>query len=70
MSATTSPSAPARPGTRRLWATGLGLLAAAILAIGVNLLADRLFPRAQLDLTQQRLYTLSPGTVSVLRGLN
>lgn len=60
---------PARPGTRRLWSSALGILAAGLLAIGVNMLTDRLAPHARLDLTQQRLYTLSAGTASVLRGL-
>jgi len=65
MSATSSP----RPGSRRIWSSALGLLAAAALAVGVNMLADRLAPRARLDLTAQRLYTLSDGTRSVLQGL-
>jgi ABC-type uncharacterized transport system involved in gliding motility auxiliary subunit len=56
------------PG-RRLWSSALGLLAAAVLAIGVNMLADRLLPRARVDLTQQHLYTLSDGTKQVLAGL-
>ncbi|HWT10285.1 MAG TPA: GldG family protein, partial [Roseomonas sp.] len=60
---------PPRPGTRRIWSSAIGLLAAAALAIGVNMLVDRLAPRARIDLTQQQLYTLSGGTVSVLRGL-
>ena len=67
MSATSQ--TPARAGSRRLWSTGLGLIAALALAIGVNMLADRLAPRARIDLTQQRLYTLSTGTHSVLQGL-
>jgi ABC-type uncharacterized transport system involved in gliding motility auxiliary subunit len=67
MSGTSSPSA--RPGTRRIWSSALGLIAAAALAIGVNMLVERLAPRARVDLTQQRLYTLSDGTISVLRGL-
>ncbi|MEO3471631.1 GldG family protein [Roseomonas sp. CAU 1739] len=62
-------SSPARAGTRRIWSSALGLAAAATLAIGVNMLVDRLAPRARVDLTQQQLYTLSGGTVSVLRGL-
>lgn len=65
MSGTVSP----RPGTRRIWSSALGLVAAAVLAVGVNMLVDRLAPRARIDLTQQRLYTLSDGTVSLLRGL-
>jgi len=61
--------APARSGGRRLWSSALGLLAAAVLAIGVNMLADRLLSRARIDLTQQQLYTLSDGTRQVLAGL-
>jgi ABC-type uncharacterized transport system involved in gliding motility auxiliary subunit len=53
---------------RRL-TVSLALLLAAILAVGVNLLADRLFARARIDLTEQRLYTLSPGTAQILSGL-
>ncbi|GGJ20656.1 GldG family protein [Neoroseomonas lacus] len=67
MSGTSSPSP--RPGTRRIWSSALGLVAAAALAIGVNMLVDRVAPRARVDLTQQHLYTLSDGTKSVLRGL-
>jgi ABC-type uncharacterized transport system involved in gliding motility auxiliary subunit len=70
---TTPPPPPAAPrGTttgRRLWSSALGLAAAAVLAVGVNLLADRALPRLRLDLTQQRLYTLSEGTRQVLAGL-
>ena len=62
-------SSPARPGSRRLWSSALGLLAAAALAVGVNMLVDRLAPRARIDLTEQRLYTLSDGTRTVLQGL-
>ena len=56
-------------GFRRLWSSALGLLAAAVLAVGVNMLAERLLPRARVDLTEQRLYTLSDGTKQVLAGL-
>jgi ABC-type uncharacterized transport system involved in gliding motility auxiliary subunit len=62
-------SSSPRPGTRRLWSSALGLVAAAALAVGVNMLVDRLAPRARLDLTAQRLYTLSEGTRTVLQGL-
>ncbi|MBR0679139.1 GldG family protein [Roseomonas eburnea] len=58
-----------RAGSRRLWSSALGVLAAAALAVGVNMLVDRLAPRARVDLTQQHLYTLSEGTRSVLQGL-
>src|SRR4051812_22155816 len=66
MSATTKPP---RSGGRRLWSSALRLLAAAVLAVGVNMLADRLLPRARVDLTEQHLYTLSDGTKQVLAGL-
>ena len=61
--------APARSGGRRLWSSALGLLVAAVLAVGVNMLADRLLSRARIDLTQQHLYTLSDGTRQVLAGI-
>ncbi len=63
-------SAPPRAGSRRLWSSALGVLAAAALAIGVTMLAGRLLPQARLDLTEQRLYTLSEGTRQVLAGLS
>ncbi|WP_237214577.1 GldG family protein [Falsiroseomonas oryziterrae] len=68
MSATTQAPAPVLRGKRGLSAS-LALLLAAILAVGVNMLADRLLPHARIDLTQNRLYTLSDGTKQVLRGL-
>jgi ABC-type uncharacterized transport system involved in gliding motility auxiliary subunit len=60
---------PPRPGSRRLWSSALGVLAAAALAIGATMLAERAAPRARLDLTEQRLYTLSEGTRQVLEEL-
>jgi ABC-type uncharacterized transport system involved in gliding motility auxiliary subunit len=47
----------------------LGLLAAAALAVGVNMLVDRFAPHARLDLTEQRLYTLSDGTRQIVGSL-
>ncbi|WP_424814012.1 GldG family protein [Roseococcus sp. YIM B11640] len=55
---------------RRLTYSLLGVAAALALAVGVNLLADRVLNAARIDLTQQRLYTLSPGTRQVLAGLH
>ncbi|MBX9698268.1 MAG: GldG family protein, partial [Acetobacteraceae bacterium] len=54
---------------RRLTFSALGVLAALLLALGVNMLADRLLGAARVDLTQNQLYTLSPGTRQVLGGL-
>ena len=64
---TTSPS-PIRRG-KRGFSAGVALLLAGILAIGANLLADRLLRSARIDLTQNSLYTLSDGTKQVLQGL-
>ncbi len=48
----------------------VALALAAILLLSVNILARSLFPGARLDLTQDRLYTLSPGTKELLRSLD
>ncbi|WP_159999432.1 Gldg family protein [Roseomonas sp. 18066] len=64
-----SPSAtPRRASNRLLFSIG-GIGAALVLAVSANLLADRLLPRVRIDLTEQRLYTLSDGTRQVLSGL-
>jgi ABC-type uncharacterized transport system involved in gliding motility auxiliary subunit len=68
MSATTSPP-PARLRGKRGFSALLALALGAILAVGVNMLADRLLSRARIDLTQNRLYTLSDGTRQLLQGL-
>ncbi|WP_270935381.1 GldG family protein [Falsiroseomonas oryzae] len=65
MSATTAPVVRGKRGL----AASVALLLAAILAVGVNMLADRLLSRARIDLTEHRLYTLSDGTRQVLQGL-
>lgn len=67
MSSTTLP-VPAQRGKRGLSAA-LALVLAGVLAVGVNMLADRLLQSARLDLTQNSLYTLSDGTRQVLTGL-
>ncbi len=54
---------------RKLWSSVLGVIAVAALLIGVNLLSDRFLQDARLDLTQQHLYTLSPGTRHILANL-
>jgi ABC-type uncharacterized transport system involved in gliding motility auxiliary subunit len=65
MSTTTSPTIRGKRGVSAL----VALVLAAILAVGVNMLADRLLGSARVDLTQARLYTLSDGTKQVLQGL-
>jgi ABC-type uncharacterized transport system involved in gliding motility auxiliary subunit len=62
-----SDRAPVR--SRRGLSAGIALILAAVLAVGVNMLADRLLPSARLDLTQNRLYTLSDGTKQVVQNL-
>ncbi len=65
-----SASLPApKPPARRLWGTALGLVAALALAIGAVVLSERFLARARIDLTEQRLFTLSNGTRTVLLGL-
>src|SRR5580698_8585805 len=46
--------------------TVAGLVLAAVLFISVNRLATRLFGDTGLDLTDQGLYTVSPGTRAIL----
>jgi ABC-type uncharacterized transport system involved in gliding motility auxiliary subunit len=53
----------------RAWSSVIGVVAVAAILIGLNLLADRFLANARLDLTQQRLYTLSPGTERVIASL-
>ena len=60
---------PSTLALTRLQSTLLGISAVAVILIGVNVLADTRLGNAQIDLTQQSLYTLSPGTKSVLKGL-
>jgi ABC-type uncharacterized transport system involved in gliding motility auxiliary subunit len=57
-------------GSRRLWSSALGVIAAGGLAIGATMLADRTLSRLRIDLTEQRLYTLADGTRQVLAGLS
>src|ERR1700729_3784910 len=54
---------------RRLWFSLIGIVAAAAIAIGVNTFADARLANVQLDLTQGKIYTLSPGTRQVLAAL-
>jgi len=54
---------------RRLSFSIIGVIAAAAIAIGINMFADARLANVQLDLTQGHLYTLSPGTKQVLAEL-
>ncbi|MFD2263046.1 Gldg family protein [Lacibacterium aquatile] len=54
----------------RRFLLGLGVLAAFVLAISVNVLAGLFIPGSRLDLTAEKLYTLSDGTRSTLKALD
>jgi ABC-type uncharacterized transport system involved in gliding motility auxiliary subunit len=47
----------------------IGLLIAAVLLVGINLISAKLLEGSRVDLTQQKLYTLTEGTRSILRDL-
>ncbi len=47
----------------------VSVVAVAAIVIGVNMFADARLANVQVDLTQQHLYTLSPGTRQILAGL-
>nr|WP_294557261.1 Gldg family protein [uncultured Rhodopila sp.] len=54
---------------RRLTFSLIGIVAAAAIAIGINMFADARLANVQLDLTQGHIYTLAPGTRQILAEL-
>ena len=54
---------------KKLMYSGAGLLTIALVFLGFNLLSSQLITRAQLDLTEQQLYTTSEGTRRIIDGL-
>ena len=54
---------------RRFSSSLLGILAVLAILVGINVLAETRLGRVQLDLTQQKLYTLADGTRKILGGL-
>ena len=54
---------------RRLWFSIIGVIAAAGIAIGLNMLADARLSSTRIDLTASRMYTLSASTKTVLTSL-
>ena len=54
---------------RRLWTSVVGVVAVLAILVGVNLVAEYRLSQTKLDLTQQRLYTLAPGTRKILAEL-
>lgn len=51
------------------WPSIVAAIGAGCIAVGVTMFADSRLAGWQLDLTAEHLYTLSPGTVAILRGL-
>lgn len=51
---------------RRLWTSVVGVVAVLAILVGLNLVAEYRLSQTKLDLTQQRLYTLAPGTRKIL----
>jgi ABC-type uncharacterized transport system involved in gliding motility auxiliary subunit len=47
----------------------VGVIAVLAIVVGINMVADARLAGVRLDLTQQHLYTLSPGTRAILAGL-
>jgi ABC-type uncharacterized transport system involved in gliding motility auxiliary subunit len=54
---------------RRLWSSVIGVVAVGAILIGINVFAEFRLASARLDLSQQRLYTLSAGTQRIIAGL-
>jgi ABC-type uncharacterized transport system involved in gliding motility auxiliary subunit len=54
---------------RRVWFSIVGVVAVAAIVIGINMFADARLAFVHVDLTQNRIYTLSPGTRQILKGL-
>jgi ABC-type uncharacterized transport system involved in gliding motility auxiliary subunit len=53
----------------RFWTALVGTLGALALVFAINISAERWLAGAQLDLTEGRVFTLSPGTRQILAGL-
>ena len=49
--------------------SGSGILVAAVLALALIILSNNLFTGVRLDLTENRLFTLSPGSVNIITTL-
>jgi ABC-type uncharacterized transport system involved in gliding motility auxiliary subunit len=54
---------------KRMTLGGGALLALALLFAGATMMADSLFGNARIDLTQNRLYSIAPGTEHILKSL-
>jgi gliding motility-associatede transport system auxiliary component len=54
---------------RRFWYSIIGVIAVAAIVIGINMFADARLAYVHADLTENHIYTLSPGTRSILKNL-
>ena len=54
---------------KKLMYSGVGLLVIALAFVAFNLLSSQVFTSARLDLTEQKLYTITPGTQKILADL-
>ena len=54
---------------RRFWYSIVGVIAVAAIVIGVNMFADARLAYVHADLTENHIYTLSPGTRQILKSL-
>ncbi len=54
---------------RRLWFSVVGVVAVAAIVIGINMFADARLAFVHVDLTENHIYTLSPGTRHILKSL-
>ncbi len=58
-----------RPAWRKLMAGGEALIALGVLFVGLTVLSNQLVRGVRLDLTEHRMYTLTPGTRHILETL-
>ncbi len=54
---------------RRIWFSIVGVVAVFAIVVGINMFADARLANVHVDLTQNRIYTLSNGTRQILQGL-
>ncbi len=54
---------------RRIWFSVIGIIAVAAIVIGINMFADARLANVHVDLTENHIYTLSPGTRQILQSL-
>ncbi len=55
---------------KKLMYSGVGLIVIALAFVAFNLLSSQVFTHARLDLTEQQLYSIAPGTQKILEDLD